>query len=75
MTPDRLDLDVSRQFSLLEEAWDNVTRHWHDDMARDFGTRHWAPLKQESWHYLEALRGLLETLTTAELSTAELAGE
>ena len=69
MMPD--DLDINQQFTILEEAWDNVTRHWHDDLARDFGEHHWTPLRQESRLYREALHGLMETLRTAELSTAE----
>lgn len=53
------DHDAALQFSLLEEAWENLLEHWHDDVARDFAARHWEPLKQETELYLRALRSLL----------------
>jgi hypothetical protein len=52
------DSDAALQLSLLEEAWENLLEHWHDDVARDFAARHWEPLKQETELYLRALRAL-----------------
>jgi hypothetical protein len=68
VTADRPETDVALQFSVLEEAWDNVQRHWHDDVARDFAAQHWTPLKQESAVYLQALRSLLDTLSAVGFS-------
>lgn len=58
--------DAALQLSLLEEAWDNLLEHWHDDVARDFAARHWEPLKQETDLYLRALRSLLSASSSAD---------
>jgi hypothetical protein len=55
------DSDAALELGLLEEAWDNLLEHWHDDVARAFTARHWEPLKQESELYLDALRSLLSS--------------
>ena len=68
MTPDGTEADAALQFSLLEDAWDKVQQHWHDDVARDFAAQHWTPLKQESAVYLQALRSLRDTLSAVEFS-------
>jgi hypothetical protein len=62
----RPDEDGDHQFRVLEAAWDQARQHWHDDMARDFGARHWAALAEECRSYLEALRALMEALEAAE---------
>ncbi len=65
----RPDTDGAHQFRLLEDTWDNVLQHWHDDVVRDFDTHHYRPLQRESRSYLEALRKMLEVLNTAERDT------
>jgi hypothetical protein len=57
--------DAALQLALLEEAWDAVLRHWHDDVAREFAAHHLDPLRQESELYLRALGSLLEALSSA----------
>jgi hypothetical protein len=69
--PGRPDRDGEHQFRLLDDAWASARQHWHDGMARDFGTDHWAPLEQECRSYLEALRGLLDVLDAAERDTGD----
>ena len=36
---------------------------------RDFGTRQWTPLREESRAYLEALRAMMDLLDAAERDT------
>ena len=55
------DSEAALQFSLLQEAWENVLEHWHDDVARGFAAHHWEPLKQETELYLRALRSLVSS--------------
>jgi nucleoside-diphosphate-sugar epimerase len=68
--PGRPDQDADHQLRLLEDAWDNVLQHWHDDVAVHFAAHHWAPLQQESRFYLEALRKLMDVLSAAERETS-----
>ncbi len=67
--PGRPDQDGDRQLRLLGDAWEKVSQHWLDGTARQFGDDHWAPLRQESLGYLEALRTLMDTLDAAERET------
>jgi hypothetical protein len=65
----RPDRDGEQQLRLLDDAWDKVSQHWLDGMARQFETGHWTPLLRESRGYLEALRKLMDTLDAAERDT------
>ena len=65
----RPDRDGDQQLRLLDDAWDKVSQHWQDGMARQFDTGHLTPLLRESGCYLEALRKLLDTLEAAERET------
>lgn len=65
------DLDGNHALSLLADAWDKASQHWHDDMARDFDTNHLRPLLQESRSYLGALRNLIDVLDTAIRDTLD----
>ena len=62
----RPDQDGDHQFRLLEAAWGQAWQHWHDDTARHFDTRRWAPLAEECRSYLEGLRALMDVLEAAE---------
>ena len=42
---------------------------WRDDIARQFSTHHWMPLRDESRLYLEALRVMMDLLDAAERDT------
>jgi len=44
---------------------------WQDDIARQFGTHHWMPLRDESRLYLEALRAMMDLLDAAERDTEQ----
>ena len=67
--PTRPDQDGDQQLRLLDDAWDKAAEHWRDGAARQFGDGRLARLLQESRGYLEALRGLMETLEAAERDT------
>ena len=65
----RPDRDGAEQLGLLGTAWEEVARHWQDEVARQFEADHWTPLVQQSRGYLEALRSLLDTFEAAERET------
>jgi len=67
--PARPDRDGDQQLRLLEDAWEKAVPFWQDDIARQFGTHHWMPLREESRLYLEALRSMMEVLDTAQRDT------
>ena len=67
--PARPDRDGDQQLRLLDDAWDKVEPHWQDDIARQFGTHKWTPLRDESRRYLEALRAMMDLLDAAERDT------
>ena len=65
----RPDREGTEQLGLLGTAWDEVARHWQDEVARQFEADHWTPLAQRSRGYLAALGALLDVLETAERET------
>jgi hypothetical protein len=65
----RPDRDGDQQLRLLEDAWEKAVPHWQDDVARQFGTHHWVPLRDETRLYLEALRAMTDLLDAAERDT------
>lgn len=65
----RPDIDGTDQLRVLEAAWGQAGQYWRDEVARRFGTDHWAPLAQRSRAYLDALSALLDLLETAERET------
>ena len=65
----RPDRDGAEQLGLLGTAWEEVARHWQDEVARQFDADHWTPLAQRSRAYLEALGTLMDVLETAERDT------
>jgi hypothetical protein len=67
--PARPDGDGDQHLRRLEDAWEKVVPHWHDGVGRDFGTRQWTPLRDESRAYLEALRAMMDLLDAAERDT------
>lgn len=67
--PGRPDHDGDYQLHLLDAAWDDTQRHWHDDMTRHFDTGYLTPLLNESREYLLALRNLVDLLAAAERDT------
>ena len=67
--PARPDRDGDQQLRLLEDAWDKAVPHWRDDVARQFGTHHWGPLRDESRLYLESLRAMMDLLDAADRDT------
>jgi hypothetical protein len=64
------DQEGDHALSLLADAWDKASQQWHDEVARDFDTRHLRPLLHESRRYLDALRTLTDVLDTATRDTA-----
>jgi hypothetical protein len=64
--PDRPDLAAAEGLSQLAGAWQQAEQHWHDDVARQFGTHQVAPLLSEARAHLTALRQLLDVLEAAE---------
>ncbi|HEX6523428.1 MAG TPA: hypothetical protein VF070_26020 [Streptosporangiaceae bacterium] len=67
--PAVLDTDAEHSLTLLVDAWDKASQHWHDEMARDFDAHHLRPLLDESRTYLDALRDLIDVLDTATRDT------
>ena len=67
--PARPDRDGDQQLRLLDDAWEKAVPFWQDDIARQFGTHHWMPLRHESRLYLEALRAMMDLLDAAERDT------
>ena len=67
--PARPDRDGDQQLRLLEDAWEKAVPHWQDDVARQFGTHHWAPLRDESRLYLQVLGAMMDLLDAAERDT------
>lgn len=65
----RPDLEGDEQLRLLGTAWEAAAEHWQDEVARRFGSDHWAPLAQRTRSFLEALGTLLDVLETAERDT------
>ena len=65
----RPDRDGDQQLRLLDDAWEKAVPFWQDDIARQFGTHHWMPLRDESRSYLEALRAMMDVLDAAERDT------
>jgi hypothetical protein len=65
----RPDRDGDHQLWLLDDAWEKAVPHWQDDVARQFATHHWLPLRDESRLYLEALRAMMDLLDAAERDT------
>jgi hypothetical protein len=65
----RPDRDGDEQLRLLDAAWEEAARYWRDEVARQFAADHWTPLAQQARAYLEALRGLMDMLETAERET------
>ena len=43
--------------------------YWQDDVARQFGTHQWTPLRDESRRYTDALRAMMDLLDAAERDT------
>ena len=69
--PARPDRDGDQQLRLLDDAWEKAVPFWQDDIARQFGTHHWMPLRHESRLYLEALRAMMDLLDAAERDTEQ----
>ncbi len=67
--PARPDRDGDQQLWLLNDAWEKAGSFWQDDIARQFGTHHWLPLRDESRLYLEALRAMMDLLDAAVRDT------
>ena len=67
--PARPDRDGDQQLRLLDDAWEKAGSEWQDDVARQFGTHQWLPLRDESRLYLEALRAMMDLLDAAERDT------
>ena len=67
----RPDRDGDHQLRLLNDAWEKAVPFWRDDIARQFGTHHWMPLRHESRLYLEALRAMMDLLDAAERDTEQ----
>ena len=67
--PARPDRDGDQQLWLLNDAWEKAVPFWQDDIARQFGTHHWMPLRDESRLYLEALRAMMDLLDAAVRDT------
>jgi hypothetical protein len=67
--PARPDRDGDQQLRLLDDAWEKAASEWQDDVARQFGTHRWMPLRDESRLYLEALRAMMDLLDAAERDT------
>ncbi len=67
--PARPDRDGDQQLWLLNDAWEKAVPFWQDDIARQFGTHHWRPLRDESRLYLEALRAMMDLLDAAVRDT------
>jgi hypothetical protein len=67
--PARPDRDGDQQLWLLDDVWGKALPYWQDDIARQFGTHHWMPLRDESRLYLEALRAMMDLLDAAERDT------
>lgn len=65
----RPDHDGDQHLRLLSDAWDQVVPHWRDGISRQFGSRQWTPLRDETRFYLEALRTMLDLLDEAERDT------
>jgi hypothetical protein len=65
----RPDRDGDQQLRLLDDAWEKAVSDWQDDVARQFGTHRWTPLRDESRLYLEALRTMMDLLDAAERDT------
>jgi len=63
--------DGDQHLRRLEDAWDKVAPRWHDRVARDFGSRQWTPLRDESLAYLAALRAMMDLLDAAERDTED----
>ena len=45
---DRPDLAAAEGLGQLAGAWQQTEQHWHDDVARRFGTHHVTPLLSEA---------------------------
>ena len=43
--PDRPDLDADQALQVLDAAWDAAIQYWRDDLARQFDSQHWTPLR------------------------------
>ena len=67
--PARPDRDGDQQLRLLEDAWGKAEPYWQDGIARQFGTHHWTPLRDESRRYADALRAMMDLLDAAERDT------
>lgn len=67
--PARPDRDGDQQLWLLNDAWEKAVPFWQDDIARQFGTHHWMPLRDESRLYLDALRAMMDLLDAAVRDT------
>jgi hypothetical protein len=67
--PARPDRDGDQQLQLLDDAWDKAVSYWQDDVARQFGTHQWTPLRDESRRYTDALRAMMDLLDAAERDT------
>jgi hypothetical protein len=66
---DRPDLAAAEGLGQLAGAWQQAEQHWHDDVARRFGTHHVTPLLSEARAHLAALRRLLDVLEAADQAT------
>jgi hypothetical protein len=67
---DRPDLAAAEGLGQLAGAWQQTEHHWHDDVARQFGTYHVTPLLSEARAHLAALQRLLDVLEAADQATS-----